>query len=656
MNFYKSPSDPKSSRCVRLSDYTNVRRATLKAAHKQFCIELNDSKNVHKTLFFQFDSKEDMRKWAALFRMGVKDKALDMSLADKTGWLAVLGGKKMTKIWKRRWVVAQYSTLYLFKDEASASTGLPKMVIDLSEYTKATVVDSARSGKPHTFHITTSQPTATTHFLSALSDTDLRDWLNFITPLLQTVHSPDEDVRAEATDDNNFFVAPADAHFSIPSPSRPDFRILPLDHGHFATSWKELLVGHDPEGVETWRIPGWGRVVATSPDQSLLVATCGKVRQWAIFEAVAGEMVGNPVDHSEWLYSLAWLSSSRFIAASSMSSLFLFSVDGRLLKSWTKLKPNGGLVDLSALRKANSLGGGANGRHTLTSLYDNDADEAGYTMQVHCVAALRADLAAVSEPSANAVWIADLQRGSILQTIDFESPLDLTVTREGRTVVLGVDGRRHIGVITIHRHHASRSTAGDRTPSPSSFSRSKSKNRSMTFSMSSSKFNTWSHDKRNAVGQLHSQSSGRGLKSNSETLTLGVRPSTHAGEGEREPKKSSEVLKLALPGGAGVRIPGNDTILCWKPLVHVSPSHRHLLVNDRTGLLWLYNISSLSTNATGNTTITTNPPRHLGRSILGYVQDVLWLSDDAFLAITNLRTLFKVDLLLDAVVFSRCIL
>jgi hypothetical protein len=69
-----------------------------------------------------------------------------MSLADKTGWLAVLGGKKMTKTWKRRWVVAQYSTLYLFKDEASAAHGTPSLVIDLSDYTKATVVDSARSG------------------------------------------------------------------------------------------------------------------------------------------------------------------------------------------------------------------------------------------------------------------------------------------------------------------------------------------------------------------------------------------------------------------------------------------------------------------------------------------------------------------------------
>jgi hypothetical protein len=77
-------------------------------------------------------------------------------------------------------------------------------------------------------------------------------------------------------DDNNFYSAPADSHFSIPSPSRPDFRILPLDHGHFATSWKELLVGHNPEGVETWCITGWGRVVATSPDRSLIVATSGK--------------------------------------------------------------------------------------------------------------------------------------------------------------------------------------------------------------------------------------------------------------------------------------------------------------------------------------------------------------------------------------------
>ena len=53
----------------------------------------------------------------------------------------------MTKTWKRRWVVAQYSTLYLFKDEASAANSTPSLVIDLSEYTKATVVDSARSGK-----------------------------------------------------------------------------------------------------------------------------------------------------------------------------------------------------------------------------------------------------------------------------------------------------------------------------------------------------------------------------------------------------------------------------------------------------------------------------------------------------------------------------
>ena len=145
-----------------------------------------------------------------------------------------------------------------------------------------------------------------------------------------------------------------------------------------------------------------------------------------------------------------------------MSNLFLFSVDGRLLKSWTKLKPNGGLVELSALRKANS-GGSVNGKHLTSSLVDSDTEESGYTMQVHCVAALRGDLAAVSETSANAVWIADLQRGSVLQTIEFESPLDLTVTREGRTVVLGVDGRRHIGMITIHRHHASRGSGqGDK--------------------------------------------------------------------------------------------------------------------------------------------------------------------------------------------------
>lgn len=39
-----------------------------------------------------------------------------------------------------------------------------------------------------------------------------------------------------------------------------------------------------------------------------------------------------------------------------------------------------------------------------------------------------------------------------------------------------------------------------------------------------------------------------------------------------------------------------------------------------------------------------------------YVHDTLWLSDDAFLAITNNHTLMKVDLQLDAVVFARTVL
>lgn len=37
-------------------------------------------------------------------------------------------------------------------------------------------------------------------------------------------------------------MAPADSHFAIPSPTYPDFRILPLDAGQFVTGWKELLV------------------------------------------------------------------------------------------------------------------------------------------------------------------------------------------------------------------------------------------------------------------------------------------------------------------------------------------------------------------------------------------------------------------------------
>lgn len=66
----------------------------------------------------------------------------------------VLGGKNMTKTWKTRWCVAQFYTLYFFKDEKS--TAKPSLVIDLSHYTEATVVETARSGKSPLIHFSVS--------------------------------------------------------------------------------------------------------------------------------------------------------------------------------------------------------------------------------------------------------------------------------------------------------------------------------------------------------------------------------------------------------------------------------------------------------------------------------------------------------------------
>ncbi len=240
-------------------------------------------------------------------------------------------------------------------------------------------------------------------------------------------------------------------------------------------------MGHDAEGVVTWRIAGWGPAIAASPDRRMVVASSLREKKWGIFEGVAGELVGGPFECGIWLYSLAWLSSSRysfllcviakpnllvgrFIAGASLSCLHLFSVDGKLLKSWTKVSPTGQLVESSTLKNYFNKKTNSNNNNNNSNIYsnnsniknDNDSEfDEGYTMNVHCVAALRGDLVAVSEPAANSIWIADLQKGSILQTIDFESPLDLSVTREGTTIFLSVDGRHHVGLITIHKHHAS---------------------------------------------------------------------------------------------------------------------------------------------------------------------------------------------------------
>lgn len=166
--------------------------------------------------------------------------------------------------------------------------------------------------------------------------------------------------------------------------------------------------------------------------------------------------------------------------------------------------------------------------------------------------------------------------------------------------------------------------------------------------------------------------SGRSLKSSSDFSIGGGSTSARAAlssssesteSGANNTKKSSEVLKLNLPGGAGVRIIGyvsvlflkkyykfnfhhqwikdythllillllfrNDAILTWKPLVHVSPSNTHLLVNDRTGLLWLFDTKS---QANYNVNVSSNfnnpsphPPRPLGRAVLGYLFAIYFL-------------------------------
>lgn len=116
-----------------------------------------------------------------------------------------------------------------------------------------------------------------------------------------------------------------------------DFRLHRLNNG-FCASWKTFIVARDWDGNELYRINGYGRSVALSPDKTKLVAS-SKNKSIAVFDAATGELIGEPIYGDAYLSDLLWTENG-YILANNSDKIFVMNESAELQYSFGK--PEGG--------------------------------------------------------------------------------------------------------------------------------------------------------------------------------------------------------------------------------------------------------------------------------------------------------------------------
>lgn len=99
-------------------------------------------------------------------------------------------------------------------------------------------------------------------------------------------------------------------HSSVKS----DYRILRLPDG-FVVTWKDQLSARNLDGSQRWRVSGWGRSFALSPDGSKLLVS-NNSKELGILDAATGELVRGPMDLGKWPGDLAWLPGDALVVGS----------------------------------------------------------------------------------------------------------------------------------------------------------------------------------------------------------------------------------------------------------------------------------------------------------------------------------------------------
>lgn len=131
-------------------------------------------------------------------------------------------------------------------------------------------------------------------------------------------------------DGEEYHIIPEEYKFTYSS-VKGDFRLHRLDNG-FCASWKTFIVARDWDGNEMYRIQGYGRSVAISPDKTKFVAS-SQSKSVAIFDASTGEMIGGPVYGDAHLSDLVWTRNDHIVASNS-DHIFVMNAAGELQYSF----------------------------------------------------------------------------------------------------------------------------------------------------------------------------------------------------------------------------------------------------------------------------------------------------------------------------------
>ena len=129
-----------------------------------------------------------------------------------------------------------------------------------------------------------------------------------------------------------FHVLPTERAFRHSS-VRGDFRMTRMPDG-FLTHWKTQLSCRNADGSLRWKVPGWGRTSACSPDGTR-VAVSDRNKRMAFVDAGSGEL-GSPVQMPTWIDDIVFLPDGTVVCGSS-EQLFVLDSHGRLVKTISEL-------------------------------------------------------------------------------------------------------------------------------------------------------------------------------------------------------------------------------------------------------------------------------------------------------------------------------
>lgn len=147
-----------------------------------------------------------------------------------------------------------------------------------------------------------------------------------------------EDIRNDYMDDGRpYHILSAERDF-LQTSVKGDFRLHRLQNS-FCALWRDQLVARSDDGTLRWRLEGWGRCMAVSPEKTQFVTVKGQ--QIGVFNAATGNPTSPPSDLDHYLDYLIWANNKRIIGAAG-KWILVFDEDAKLLyKTDCLLEENG---------------------------------------------------------------------------------------------------------------------------------------------------------------------------------------------------------------------------------------------------------------------------------------------------------------------------